>query len=301
MQHLEASSLPNSQPAPTDLRGAVAALVDRSRGRRLTTSQRIDILTELVELYPRVEAEDERLACEVRHAFIRNLEDTPEIIKEERFSSFLAERIEAEDFEEVEWQSPEEVIRYYELLYRFRFHNEAMIEHVHTLQENLLRYALQQYEQRGEYEKMFRLLRLAPISPDNTDGELRRLQSRAYLYEMRRVRRNQTWLYAYLILQVLLIGLVFPLLFVSAENGALQQSIETATKVNLPNEAPRALTYWDGLYWAIITAASIGYGDLTPHTMFGKVLAAILGVLGVITVGVIAGLILNRISPRSFD
>jgi voltage-gated potassium channel len=55
------------------------------------------------------------------------------------------------------------------------------------------------------------------------------------------------------------------------------------------------------LVWSLITAASIGYGDVTPHTGIGKGIAAALGIMGVITVGVIAGLILNWISPRTID
>lgn len=32
---------------------------------------------------------------------------------------------------------------------------------------------------------------------------------------------------------------------------------------------------WDGLYWAIATATTVGYGDIVPHTPFGRVLAVI--------------------------
>ncbi len=60
-------------------------------------------------------------------------------------------------------------------------------------------------------------------------------------------------------------------------------------------------SYADGLYWSIITAGSIGYGDITPITRMGKLIAASLGLMGVITIGVIAGLILSWPTPRSLE
>lgn len=66
-----------------------------------------------------------------------------------------------------------------------------------------------------------------------------------------------------------------------------------------PTDEPRQiLSFFDGIYWATITAASIGYGDVTPVTRGGKILAAILGTMGVVTVGVLAGLILDWLTPR---
>ncbi|HEX5690194.1 MAG TPA: potassium channel family protein, partial [Roseiflexaceae bacterium] len=83
-------------------------------------------------------------------------------------------------------------------------------------------------------------------------------------------------------------------------NGAIQDEAQKLG-VELPKEGRRFFSYGDGLYWSLITAASIGYGDITPQTTVGRVIAATLGILGVITIGVIAGLILNWISARSID
>jgi voltage-gated potassium channel len=68
----------------------------------------------------------------------------------------------------------------------------------------------------------------------------------------------------------------------------------------MEEEQRQYLTYGDGLYWALITASSIGYGDVTPVTNVGRIIAATLGVMGVITVGILAGLILYQITPRNF-
>jgi voltage-gated potassium channel Kch len=120
---------------------------------------------------------------------------------------------------------------------------------------------------------------------------------------MGRVRRNRRFLYSYLILQVLLIFIVFPLLFINAENRVIQQQIEELTEVDLspPEEGVQLLDFTDALYWSIITAASIGYGDITPQTEVGRAIAGALGLMGVITIGVIAGLILDWVSPRRID
>jgi voltage-gated potassium channel Kch len=115
------------------------------------------------------------------------------------------------------------------------------------------------------------------------------------------VQRKRRILYGYLILQAILVLIVFPLLFIHYENGEIARAIEKAANVDLPPESRQYLSYADGLYWSIITAASIGYGDVTPVTQGGKIIAALLGTMGVLTVGVIAGLILNWITPRELD
>ena len=34
------------------------------------------------------------------------------------------------------------------------------------------------------------------------------------------------------------------------------------------------------MYWAIVTMATVGYGDIVPHTPVGKVISAVLILLG---------------------
>ena len=63
--------------------------------------------------------------------------------------------------------------------------------------------------------------------------------------------------------------------------------------------APRQFfTFADSLYWSVITYGAIGYGDISPVTHEGKILAGLHGLMGVLTTGIIAGLILNWITPR---
>jgi hypothetical protein len=118
---------------------------------------------------------------------------------------------------------------------------------------------------------------------------------------MERVQRNRRVLYAYLIVQAFLVLLVFPLLFINAENGAIQREVEELTEVELGDEGYRLLSYPQGVYWAIITATSIGYGDVTPTTTTGRIIAVVLGTMGVVTVGIFAGLVLDWVTPRRIE
>lgn len=43
---------------------------------------------------------------------------------------------------------------------------------------------------------------------------------------------------------------------------------------------PRVITLQDGLWLAFTTAATVGYGDVVPHTQAGRVFAALMVLLG---------------------
>jgi hypothetical protein len=259
-------------------------------------------LEELIDAHSRLAPEEPKLAQQIRQIFVRSLGKSPDILLNKKFSDFLAEQILEEDFAQLSWDASQQVIAFWENLYSFRDHREASAEHLREQGALLLKMALQHFERRNAFEKMFQLLRLAPISSAWSDPELLRLRNRAYLHEMRRVQRHRRWLYAYLLFQILLIIGVFPWLFINAENGRIQREIEQVAEVDLPEEIDHQyLSYSDGLYWSLITAGSIGYGDITPQTRMGKIIASMLGVMGVITIGVIAGLILQWITPRRLN
>lgn len=277
----------------------VADLV-RSLPPDVPSSAREEGLRELIALHQTVSTEGEE-AKEIRQAFLALVAGEPELLEEEDFAQFVADNLQPGDFMHIIWESPGDVVAFCDSLYRFPFRDEARAREVRNQVNRLLRDALYQFERQGEMEKMLRLLQVAPTEPLVRDGELLRLRNRAYVYEQRRVTRNRRILYLYLLLVAFLIVVVFPLLFVNAENGLIVDQIEDAANVDIPEQGRQTLNYYDGLYWSLITAASIGYGDITPQTTMGRALAALLGLLGVISIGVIAGLILNLITPRQID
>ncbi|MEZ4662562.1 MAG: potassium channel family protein [Caldilineaceae bacterium] len=244
---------------------------------------------------------DEKLAAQTRLAMLLLIKEDPSLLRNTAVAEFLMSHIESADFEQIEWQTDAQMLEFCEMLYSFPFASDSIAEQVHGHVRHLLQNVLRRLEEQKEWEQLFRLVEIAPTSSLMADVELRRLRHLARAYELRRVERNRRILYAYLAIQVLLVMVIFPLLFINAENGALQRQVEKLADVEIGDEGYRLFTYTDGVYWAIITAASIGYGDITPVTTTGKFIAATLGTLGVVTVGVIAGLVLKWITPRTLD
>jgi len=289
----------NSMGNPDGARQRVEAfLAEDSRATNAET-----YLDQLIELHETCASQgEEAAAARLRETFLLTLDDTPEVTQEPRYCQFLANQVSPSDFAKLRWQSPERVIRFCEILYGFQFPDDTTAESVRLHVAMLLRESLQEFERRGSYEQMLQLVQMAPTSPALLTGELLRLRNRVHMYEMNRVRRNKRILHGYLVIQAILVVVVFPLLFVYAENGEIRDAIKVATDVSIPEKHGRQhLQYSDGLYWSLITAASIGYGDVTPRSNEGRAIAAVLGTMGVLTIGVLAGLILNWITPRRLD
>ncbi len=47
---------------------------------------------------------------------------------------------------------------------------------------------------------------------------------------------------------------------------------------------------FEGIYLAFITALTIGYGDITAHTDLGKIISVLIGLIGMVTTGIIVSL-----------
>jgi hypothetical protein len=50
------------------------------------------------------------------------------------------------------------------------------------------------------------------------------------------------------------------------------------------------------LYWAFVTGWTIGYGDITPHTAFGKVISLIIGLSGIVFTGMVVAISVKALS-----
>lgn len=255
---------------------------------------------ELLRQY-QASARDQQRAQALRLDFLRLVVADVTILEEAEAIHFLAEEINAEDFESLDWASAETVLLFSNRLYTFPLPEPALRDAIRKHIQTLLHQVLQRYENEENHEQLFRGVQVTPAFALWGDEELKRLRHLAYRYEFKRVTHNRRLLYAYLLIHAILVLIVFPFLFISAENGALQAQVEALTDVEIGDEGYQLISYADALYWAIVTATSIGYGDVTPTTTTGRIIASILGTMGVITVGIIAGLVLDWITPRRLD
>lgn len=64
-------------------------------------------------------------------------------------------------------------------------------------------------------------------------------------------------------------------------------------------------SFLDGLWWSFVTVTTVGYGDMSPKTGGGKVLASIIMLIGIGVIGMLTGTISTffinkKVSNRSF-
>lgn len=54
----------------------------------------------------------------------------------------------------------------------------------------------------------------------------------------------------------------------------------------------------ESLYWAAITLTTVGYGDVSPVTWMGKVIAVMTAFMGVCTVALLTGIVANAFANQ---
>lgn len=52
---------------------------------------------------------------------------------------------------------------------------------------------------------------------------------------------------------------------------------------------PELGNFWDALWWAVVTSTTVGYGDLSPVDPVGRIIAAVLMLVGIGTIGMLTG------------
>ena len=57
-------------------------------------------------------------------------------------------------------------------------------------------------------------------------------------------------------------------------------------------------SFFDGLWWAIVTATTVGYGDMVPHSEAGKLLAVFIIIGGVVAVAAFTALMTTQLIER---
>jgi voltage-gated potassium channel len=45
------------------------------------------------------------------------------------------------------------------------------------------------------------------------------------------------------------------------------------------------MPFQDGIWWAFVTATTVGYGDISPHTILGRIIATVLMLIGIGLIG----------------
>ncbi|NVJ04814.1 ion transporter [Myxococcus sp. AM001] len=58
---------------------------------------------------------------------------------------------------------------------------------------------------------------------------------------------------------------------------------------------PALSTFQDAIWWAIVTATTVGYGDITPHTGLARVCATVLMLMGIGLIGMVASSLSNAL------
>ena len=56
------------------------------------------------------------------------------------------------------------------------------------------------------------------------------------------------------------------------------------------------LPFGDTLYFASITALTIGYGDIVPHSVIGRLISVCLGIVGILFTGLIVGVTVRSVA-----
>ena len=54
-----------------------------------------------------------------------------------------------------------------------------------------------------------------------------------------------------------------------------------------------------GMYWAIVTVTTVGYGDISPHTVLGRILASLLMTIGYGIIAVPTGIVTFEFAKAS--
>jgi hypothetical protein len=57
----------------------------------------------------------------------------------------------------------------------------------------------------------------------------------------------------------------------------------------------------DSVYFTFVTGLTIGYGDLVPHRALSRLLAAMIGLAGILLTGVVAAVIVQALQETARD
>jgi voltage-gated potassium channel len=58
------------------------------------------------------------------------------------------------------------------------------------------------------------------------------------------------------------------------------------------------ISEWDGIWWAVTTMTTVGYGDIYPHTTDGRIIAMVVMLIGIGVLTAVAGTVIGAITER---
>ena len=64
------------------------------------------------------------------------------------------------------------------------------------------------------------------------------------------------------------------------------------------SNTPGFATIPDSIYWAIVTLTTVGYGDIVPVTVLGKMIASFIMILGYGIIAVPTGIVSSEITKE---
>ena len=197
----------------------------------------------------------------------------------------LMRRLDPENLPHIPWESAAAVIAAAECFLDFA-HARLPPDESHRRVQDLVKHAALRFARTGRLGHAFELLSSVRMHLDPHDPELFRLHNALLRHEHKRVARRRRWLLSLLVAVLGYLFFVSPTVFVRLENP---HRIDSAMS---------ELDWSEGLYWSVITSTTVGYGDIVPYTPYGRLFGLFNALLGVLLMGVVAGLILSTLSPR---
>ena len=88
-----------------------------------------------------------------------------------------------------------------------------------------------------------------------------------------------------------LLTLLFLLLFIVLTSGMAIYILEA-------DKNPSIQTLFDGIYWAIVTISTVGYGDISPVTQMGRAISILIIISGIAMISFVTSVIVSAFSER---
>ncbi len=91
-----------------------------------------------------------------------------------------------------------------------------------------------------------------------------------------------------------LLTLLFLLFFIVFTSGIAIYILEA-------DKNPHIHTLFDGIYWAVVTVATVGYGDIAPVTDVGRAISILIIISGIAMISFVTSIIVSAFSERLYE